>query len=241
MFVSNCPGKNSSAVAELVIGLMVAIDRCGVGEFYAFYPPSFLWCGLREGVMPPLPAVGVVWLVGQRSQLVSILCWQRLTLPSIPPFFSHVCFLVHPRRIPENVTDARNGMWNKKTYSKADGLSGRTLGVIGCGNIGQGVLQRAYGFNMRCCAWSRSLTPGIPALRARVRSRVVIVLRITMDTTFLIHRPAPPPFWQRRPKSMVPSTLTTCWRWWPSAMSFQSMWRPMARRPACAGASFSRR
>lgn len=63
------------------------------------------------------------------------------------------------RRIPDNVIDLRNGKWNKQTYAKAEGIHGRTLGVIGTGRIGQEVIVRAKAFGMHVLAWSRSLTP----------------------------------------------------------------------------------
>jgi D-3-phosphoglycerate dehydrogenase len=88
VFVSNCPGKNSIAVAELVLGLLLACDR----------------------------------------------------------------------RIPDQVADLRQGKWNKAEYSKARGLCGRTLGIVGLGQIGREVAQRAHAFGMRVIAWSRSLT-----------------------------------------------------------------------------------
>jgi D-3-phosphoglycerate dehydrogenase len=89
VFVANCPGQNAVAVAELTLGLLLALDR----------------------------------------------------------------------RLPEQVADLRAGKWNKKEYSKAAGLHGRTLGVIGTGAIGQAVIARAKAFGMRVLAWSRSLTP----------------------------------------------------------------------------------
>ena len=89
VFVSNCPGKNSIAVAELVFALLLAIDR----------------------------------------------------------------------RIPENVAALRAHKWNKKEFSKADGIYGKTLGVIGTGQIGREVISRAHAFGLRLIAWSRSLTP----------------------------------------------------------------------------------
>lgn len=89
VFVSNCPGKNSIAVAELVFALLLAIDR----------------------------------------------------------------------RIPESVAGLRAHRWNKKEFSKADGVFGKTLGVIGAGRIAQEVISRARAFGLRTIAWSRSLTP----------------------------------------------------------------------------------
>ncbi|MEP6635242.1 MAG: 3-phosphoglycerate dehydrogenase family protein [Acidobacteriota bacterium] len=89
IYVSNCPGKNSIAVAELAFALILALDR----------------------------------------------------------------------RIADNVIALRRGEWNKKEFSKARGLFGRTLGLIGVGKIGQEMVPRAKAFGMPVIAWSRSLTP----------------------------------------------------------------------------------
>jgi D-3-phosphoglycerate dehydrogenase len=62
------------------------------------------------------------------------------------------------RRIPDAVADLRAGKWNKKEYSKAQGVKGRVLGIIGVGGIGREMIQRARGFDMPVVAWSRSLT-----------------------------------------------------------------------------------
>jgi len=88
IYVSNCPGKNSIAVAELAFALILALDR----------------------------------------------------------------------RIADNVVTLRRGEWNKKEFSKARGLFGRTLGLIGVGKIGQEMIPRARAFGMPVIAWSRSLT-----------------------------------------------------------------------------------
>ena len=65
------------------------------------------------------------------------------------------------RYLAENVSDFKEGVWNKAAYSKADGLYGKTLGIIGTGQIGCEVIQRAKAFGMDIVAWSRSLTPDI--------------------------------------------------------------------------------
>ncbi|MDQ1610785.1 MAG: D-3-phosphoglycerate dehydrogenase / 2-oxoglutarate reductase [Pyrinomonadaceae bacterium] len=88
IYVSNCPGKNSIAVAELAFALILALDR----------------------------------------------------------------------RVADNVISLRQGQWNKKEFSKARGLYGRTLGLVGTGQIGQEVIRRAQAFGMPVVAWSRSLT-----------------------------------------------------------------------------------
>lgn len=63
------------------------------------------------------------------------------------------------RRIVEGACDLRNGKWAKKEYSKAEGVKDKTLGVIGVGAIGQKVIRRAQGLEMKVVAWSRSLCP----------------------------------------------------------------------------------
>ena len=88
IYVSNCPGKNAIAVAELTLGLILALDR----------------------------------------------------------------------RIPDNVADLRAGRWNKQEFSKAQGLHGKTLGVLGIGNIAQEVVKRAAAFGLDIVIWSRRFT-----------------------------------------------------------------------------------
>jgi D-3-phosphoglycerate dehydrogenase len=85
IYVSNCPGKNAIAVAELVFALILALDR----------------------------------------------------------------------RVPDNVAELQAGRWNKKEFSNAQGLYGRTLGLLGVGSIGQEVIRRAAGFGMNIVIWSR--------------------------------------------------------------------------------------
>ena len=77
--VCNVPGKNSVAVAELTLGLLLCIDR----------------------------------------------------------------------NIPDNVHELRSGKWNKKKFSVAQGLMGRTFGIIGAGSIGMAVAERATAFGMK--------------------------------------------------------------------------------------------
>lgn len=71
--------------------------------------------------------------------------------------FGHI--LNADRRIADQVTDMRAGQWRKKAYGKLQGrgLKGRTLGVLGCGNIGRAVIARALAFEMNVIAWSPSL------------------------------------------------------------------------------------
>jgi D-3-phosphoglycerate dehydrogenase / 2-oxoglutarate reductase len=106
IYVSNCPGKNSVAVAELAFGLILSLDR----------------------------------------------------------------------RIPDNVASLRAGKWDKAGFSKSRGLFGRTLGLIGTGQIGREMIPRARAFGLKVIAWSRSLTPeAASALGVEYRSSPVEV------------------------------------------------------------------
>jgi len=64
------------------------------------------------------------------------------------------------RRIPDNVVDLRNGVWNKKEYSLARGLKGRTIGLLGYGRIAQEMAVRADAFGMPIVVWSRRFATG---------------------------------------------------------------------------------
>ena len=111
IYVCNVPGTNSVAVAELTLGLLLAIDR----------------------------------------------------------------------HIPLAATDLKHGMWNKKEYSKANGLMGKTFGVIGVGEIGLAVAERARSFGMTVVAERKA--DRRPDVEARIRS---IGIRLVEDLDELV-------------------------------------------------------
>lgn len=78
VYVCNVPGRNAVAVAELTMGLLLAIDR----------------------------------------------------------------------HIADGAADLRDGVWNKARYTKADGLAGKTMSIIGLGDIGLAVAERAKAFGI---------------------------------------------------------------------------------------------
>ena len=73
------------------------------------------------------------------------------------------------RRIPDNVADLRSGAWNKKRYSRARGLYGRALGIVGVGAIGMAVAERAAAFGMRI------LVLASPRRRDAARNRLAAI------------------------------------------------------------------
>jgi D-3-phosphoglycerate dehydrogenase len=115
VFVANCPGQNAIAVAELTLGLVLALDR----------------------------------------------------------------------RIPDNTSSLRAGKWDKKTFSEARGLFGRTLGVVGLGPIGRETIKRAQAFGMRVAAWSRSLDDPLARQLGVERATDIRALAETADVLSL--------------------------------------------------------
>lgn len=103
------------------------------------------------------------------------------------------------RRIPDNVAQLRAGRWDKKGFSEAQGVYGRTLGIAGLGSIGREVARRGQALGMRVVAWSRSLddatakglgierAPDLPAL-ARESDFLSLHLALTKETRGIVSR-----------------------------------------------------
>ncbi len=62
------------------------------------------------------------------------------------------------RQIPQADQSTRAGKWEKSRFMGVE-LFGKTLGVIGCGNIGSIVADRAIGLKMRVIAFDPFLSP----------------------------------------------------------------------------------
>lgn len=62
------------------------------------------------------------------------------------------------RMVPEANASTRSGKWEKKKFLGNE-LRGKTLGVVGLGNIGQEVVRRARGFEMRIIASDPYVNP----------------------------------------------------------------------------------
>lgn len=69
------------------------------------------------------------------------------------------------RSVADNVTDLRACRWNKKYYARARGIAGRSIGVIGLGDIGLAFAERMRAFGTDIYAVSK------PDRAARARER----------------------------------------------------------------------
>ncbi len=69
------------------------------------------------------------------------------------------------RQIPQADASTQAGKWEKNRFMGVE-ITGKTLGVIGCGNIGSIVADRAHGLRMKVIAYDP-----VPVGRARARPR----------------------------------------------------------------------
>src|SRR5213594_3900208 len=62
------------------------------------------------------------------------------------------------RQIPQADTSTQAGKWEKNRFMGVE-ITGKTLGVIGCGNIGSIVADRGHGLRMKVIAYDPFLSP----------------------------------------------------------------------------------
>jgi len=79
------------------------------------------------------------------------------------------------RQIAAADQSTRSGKWEKSKFMGVE-ITGKTLGVIGCGNIGSIVVERAIGLKMRVIAFDPFLTD--------TRAAELGVERVTLDNLF---------------------------------------------------------
>src|SRR2546429_6533523 len=62
------------------------------------------------------------------------------------------------RQIPQADTSTQAGRWEKNRFMGVE-ITGKTLGIIGCGNIGAIVAERSHGLRMKVIAYDPYLAP----------------------------------------------------------------------------------
>ena len=66
------------------------------------------------------------------------------------------------RKIPQATASMKKGEWEKKKFAGVE-ITGKTLGVVGFGNIGRQVAERGVGLRMKVLAHDPLLAPGSDA------------------------------------------------------------------------------
>jgi phosphoglycerate dehydrogenase-like enzyme len=110
-----------------------------------------------------LPALRLLVTTGRRNAAIDVAAAKErgvlvcgtdtLPYPTAELTFGLILALV--RRIPEEDRALRAGRWQT---SLGLGLSGKTLGVLGLGRLGEHVARIGGAFGMRVIAWSQNLT-----------------------------------------------------------------------------------
>jgi len=93
-------------------------------------------------------------------------CTEKKVLVMNTPFGNTISTAEHAvammmalaRHIPQANASTHAGKWEKKKFEGVE-LTGKTLGVIGCGNVGAAVAERAVGLRMKVLAYDPALTP----------------------------------------------------------------------------------
>jgi len=62
------------------------------------------------------------------------------------------------RQVPQVTASMKAGKWEKKTFSKGTELAGKTLGLVGCGRIGNLVARKAAALGMEVLFYRRTPT-----------------------------------------------------------------------------------
>jgi D-3-phosphoglycerate dehydrogenase len=66
------------------------------------------------------------------------------------------------RKVPQATASMKKGEWEKKKFAGVE-ITGKTLGVVGFGNIGRQVAERGVGLRMKVLAHDPLLAPGADA------------------------------------------------------------------------------
>ena len=117
----------------------------------------------RRGLLEQLPNLRLLVTTGMRNASIDVgaandngvmVCGTNgLPYPTAELTWGLILALV--RKIPTEDRATREGHWQ---VTMGDGLQGKTLGVLGLGNLGSQVATVGVAFGMRVIAWSQNLT-----------------------------------------------------------------------------------
>jgi phosphoglycerate dehydrogenase-like enzyme len=117
----------------------------------------------KEPLLSALPNLKLISSTGRRNAAIDLAFAQsRNVTVCYTGYSSHgamehswALILSAMRHIPQETASLRSGGWQTRVGID---LKGKTLGVVGLGNIGSGVAKVAQAFGMEVIAWSQNLT-----------------------------------------------------------------------------------
>jgi phosphoglycerate dehydrogenase-like enzyme len=152
----------------------------GTDAVVARLQPFEIVCVMRErtpmtrAIIERLPQLRVIASTGPRNASidleaaaergVQVLHTGYSSAPTIE--LTWALILASSRNLIEENTALRTGGWQR---SVGDELAGRTLGLLGLGNIGREIARIGKAFGMTVIAWSQNLTPEQAAAASAVK------------------------------------------------------------------------
>jgi phosphoglycerate dehydrogenase-like enzyme len=132
--------------------------------------PFDVICVMRErtplprSVLERLPRLKLIASTGSRNDSIDIEAARELGIDVLHTRYeasptvelTWALILASARNIVAENNNLRSGGWQ---HTVGEGLRGKTLGVLGLGNIGSEVAGIALAFGMEVIAWSQNLTP----------------------------------------------------------------------------------
>lgn len=142
-------------------------DKAGVIERLQ---PFQIVCVMRERtpltkeILSALPRLKLIVSTGQRNASIDIKAAEELGIElkhtgyvmTGAPEMTWALLMAAARNIVEENIHFREGGWQK---GMGIDLTGKTIGIIGLGNIGSKIAKYATAFDMKVIAWSENLTP----------------------------------------------------------------------------------
>lgn len=118
---------------------------------------------LTRQVLSQLPNLKLIISTGRRNASIDEKAVEDLDITlkttgyvgSGAPEFTWAMLMAIARNIPVENANLRNGLWQT---TMATDLIGKTIGIIGLGNIGTKIAAYAKAFDMNVIAWSENLT-----------------------------------------------------------------------------------
>ena len=96
------------------------------------------------------------------------------------------------RNIPQANQSTHLGSWEKSKYMGTE-ITGKTLGIIGCGNIGSIVSDRALGLKMKVIAYDPFLTEekaqtkvAIEQIASKTDNLKIFLLNLKLQDTIVL-------------------------------------------------------
>ncbi len=147
---------------------------------------------LKRQILTQLPNLKLIVSTGKRNASIDVKVAEELGIQIKPtgyvttgaPEHTWALLMAIARNIPQESNNFKSGRW--QTTIGVD-LTGKTIGIIGLGNIGSKIASYAKAFDMNVIAWSENLTEEkAAAAGAKLVSKATLLKEADFITIHLI-------------------------------------------------------